>query len=205
MRIFALQTDVNEVKRRFCHEGERVVYMTYFHGLSFLFAIVREILITMFLLAVVVADIHFNWFVAWVIPVLVFLWFVLVVFNVLKAYIDWFFDFIMVTTDKVIMLDQSSIFKQVVKPIHVENIGGISTSTQFWDIFPFGQLTIHLKEGLGGDTVVLKYVPRVREVGGAISEVVTRYQRHGITQPQPPTLGQTLPQGVDLSGTQNTQ
>ena len=204
MRIFALQTDVNEVKKRFCHEGERVVYMTYFHGLSFFFAIVREVIITMVFLTLAVFVVHFDWFIAVALPILSLLWLFMVVLNVLKAYIDWFFDFIMVTTDKVIMLDQSSIFKQVVKPIHVENIGGISTSTQFWDMFPFGQLTIHLKEGLGGDTIVLKYVPRVREVAGAISEVVTRYQRHNTANPASST-GQNLPKSFDLGTAQNAQ
>ncbi len=192
MRIFALQTDANEVKKRFCHEGERVVYMTYFHGLSFFFAIIREILITLAFMTLAIFAIQFEWFLEWSLPVLAFLWLVLVALNVLKAYIDWFFDFIMVTTDKVIMLDQSSIFKQVVRPIHVENIGGISTATQFWDIFPFGELTINLKEGLGGDKITLKYVPRVREVAGAISEVVTRYQRHSASSRQTATQSSDL-------------
>jgi hypothetical protein len=60
----------------------------------------------------------------------------------------------------------------------VENIGGISTFTQFWDIFPFGGMFIHLKEGLGGKDAVIKYVPNAQVMAGKISDVVTRYQRH---------------------------
>ena len=208
MRIFALQTDVNEIKRRFCHEdkGECVVYMTYYHGLSFLFAIFREILITLVLLMLGVTGWYFGWPMAWTLGILFVTWVVFVLFNVVKAYIDWSYDFIMVTTDKVILVDQSSIFRQEIKPIHVENIGGISTETQFWDIFPFGRLTIHLKEGLGGDLVTLKYVPRARELASRISDVVTKYQRHGFT-PEAQEGSSTPPldlppQGSNLGGGQ---
>jgi hypothetical protein len=109
--------------------------------------------------------------------ILSLLWFVFVFFNLIKAYIDWAYDFILITTDKVILLDQTSFFKREIKPIHIENIGGVSTETQFWDIFPFGTLCIHLKEGMGGQNITKYYVPRARKVAGILSDVVTKYQR----------------------------
>jgi hypothetical protein len=48
-------------------------------------------------------------------------------------------------------------------------------------LFPFGSLTIHLKEGLGGDAVKLRYVPHAKEIASVVSEVVTQYQRKGHT------------------------
>ena len=189
MRIFALQTDVEKIKQRFCHEGETIVLTTYYHGLSFLFAIIREIIITLILLIAAIAALVYEFPMIWVLPILLIVWLIFVVFNVLKAYIDWSYDFIIITTDKVILIDQTSVVKQEIMPIHLENIGGISTFTQLLDVFPFGGISIHLKEGKGGEDVTLKYVPRAKEVAGTISDVVTTYQRrsHAQHHQQPPT------------------
>jgi hypothetical protein len=142
----------------------------------------------------------------------------------LKAYIDWTYDFIIITTDKVILVDQTSIFKQEIMPLHLENIGGISTFTQYMDIFPFGGISIHLKEGKGGEDVMLKYVPRAKEVAGTLSDVVTTYQRrahgkpvgaippeteqkfyNGSTQYPDAPSSQTPPQGGELGGGENSE
>ena len=177
MRILALETDSEKIKQRFCHEGEEIVLFTYYHGLSFLFAIMKEICVTLVLLSVLIVSVVYQWPMVWVIPILLVLWMVFAFFGVVKSYIDWAFDFIIITTDKLILVDQTSVIKQEIQPIHIENIGGISTESQFWDIFPFGALVVHLKEGRGGKDVTLKYVPRYSEVGGVLSDVVTQYQR----------------------------
>ena len=185
MRIFALETDVSKIKKRFCHEGEQEILMTHYHGLSFFFAILREIIITIGLAALGVTGWYFDWPMFWTVGILAFIWLTFVFFNVIKAYIDWAYDFILITTDKVILLDQTSFFRREIKPIHIENIGGVSTETQFWDIFPFGVLCIHLKEGLGGHSITKRYVPRARKVAGILSDVITKYQR----KVQPPSSG----------------
>ena len=204
--------------------------MTYYHSFSFFFAIVRDIFITIILFGIGFGAYVLEWPLFWLNIILASIWFVFVFFNVMKAYIDWCFDFILVTTDKIILIDQTSIFKQEIKPIHIENIGGVSTKTQFWNIFPFGILKIHLKEGLGGKDIQLKFVPRVQKIASMISEVVTRYQRRNPAQyvqaapdqryPPPPqqqyqnppmpsphsgSVGQMPPQGGELPGTQDVQ
>jgi len=181
MRIFALETDQRRIVHRFCHDhdGECVVLLSHYHVFSFLFSIARDIIVTVFLIAGLIG--------LWItgpfpmesgMLMLVFvLWFLFVFLHIVKAYLDWRFDLIIVTTDKIILVDQTSIFKQEIKPIHVENIGGVSTFTQFWNILGFGGMRIHLKEGLGGKDYVLKYVPHAEEVAGRVSDVVTRFQR----------------------------
>ncbi|MDP7069682.1 MAG: hypothetical protein QF815_04075 [Candidatus Peribacteraceae bacterium] len=179
MRIFALQTDPEKIKKRFLHEGEELVYMTYYHWLSFVFAIIREIIITVILIIFGVIAYVYQWPMGWVFGILFFIWMALVFYRVFKAFLDWTYDFIIVTTDKLIFIDQTSIIKQEIMPIHIENIGGSSTFTQFMDIFPFGGISIHLKEGKGGKDITRKYVPNAKIVAGTISDVVTTYQRHG--------------------------
>ena len=106
----------------------------------------------------------------------------------MKAWIDWCFDFIFVTTDRVILVDQTSIIRQKITPLHMENIASVTYETQFWDIFKFGIVDIRLKEGSGDEHRVLRYVPNSKEVASKISDVVTRYQRspqQGMPSQQP--------------------
>jgi len=70
-------------------------------------------------------------------------------------------------------------------PIQIENIGGVSTFTQYWDIFPFGGISIHLKEGRQGKDITKQFVPDAREFAGKISDIITRYQRRHYGGEQP--------------------
>lgn len=186
MRIFALETDIEKIKARFCGNGECVLHTTPFHTFSFFFASLRDILVTVVIFAAGTGAVTFGVPMAWTIGICALLWFIFVSFNLLKAYIDWLYDCVIITSDQVILVDQTSIFKHEIRPIHVDNIGAITTSTQFWDLFPFGIVKIHLKEGLGGDTIVLRYVPRAGEVAAIITGAVTEHQRrkHGDTGQQ---------------------
>ncbi len=177
MRIFALETNVEKIKARFLHDGESEVLTTRFHIFSFTFAIVKEMILAAFLVVFTVFGLAYGWPMNWVGWTSGIILMGVVLPRVIKAYIDWMFDFIMITTDKILIVDQTSIFKREIKPIHLENVGGVSTETQFWDIFKFGELCLHLKEGLGGQSITKKYVPYAQRVAGILSDVVTAYQR----------------------------
>ena len=177
MRFLALETDINKIKQAYCHDGECEILFTRYHGLSFFFAILREIILTIVLFGLGIVGWFFEWPMGWLAWMLFLFWPFFVVFNVVKAYIDWMFDFIFVTTDKIILVDQTSFFRRQINPIHIENIGGVSIETQLWGLFPFGKLHIRLKEGLGGETIILKFVPYAGKVASQISDVVTRFQR----------------------------
>lgn len=180
MRLFALDTNAMEtICRRYCTQGETVVLLTRYHWLSFLLRTFREFAVTLLLIALVALAWTYEWPLAEIIGTVVSLWVVFVLFRILKAFIDWRFDCILVTTDKIVLVDQTSIFSRQEKPIHLENVGGVSAATQFWDIFPFGKITIHLKEGLGGDAVTIYFVPHAQQVAATIVDVVTKYQRKG--------------------------
>jgi hypothetical protein len=180
MRFFALETDVEKIKCRFvCQGEENEVLTTRYHGLSFLFASIREFMITLLLFTVGI----FAWWLdapmGYTVMILFLIWFFFVFYNLLKAWIDWRFDFIFITTDKIVIVDQTSIFRQKVNPIHIENIGSVTAETQLWDIFNCGIVQINLKEGEGGHLVILRYVPHAKDVASKISDIVTRYQRKG--------------------------
>jgi hypothetical protein len=183
MRFLALETDLEKIKCRFICEGEeQEVLMTRYHGLSFLFAALREFIMTIILFAVGIGAWWLQAPMGYTVSILFSIWFFFVFFNLLKAWIDWRFDFLFVTTDKVVIVDQTSIIRQKVNPIHLENIGSVTSETQFGDMFNCGIVQINLKEGEGGYKVVLRYVPNAKEVASQVSDVVTRYQRKVVPQ-----------------------
>ena len=178
MRILALETDPEKIIQQTLSEGEEVVLMTYYHALSFLFATLREIFITITFFFLGVGFWYFGAPMLWVTGGLFVLWFFFIFFNLMKAWIDWRYDFILVTTDKLVLVDQTSIIRQKINPIHLENIGSIASETQFWNLFGFGKVIVNLKEGEGGQFLTLTFVPNADQVAAKISQTVTYYQRY---------------------------
>jgi hypothetical protein len=101
---------------------------------------------------------------------------VLVSYGLLQAYIDWKYDFIFLTTDKLIIVDQSSLFRKSLTPINLENLGDVVAETQWLNLFDFGMLHFALKEGQGPE-IVLKYMPHADKLVAMISQQITLYQR----------------------------
>ncbi len=184
MRIFALETNPRRIIERFCSQGEDSVLQTRYHWLSFLVASFDEFLAGVVVLAGIVFAVGEGWRIDPVVWIPIGLIYFVLFLRVFKAFVDWRYDFLFVTTDKIVLVDQTSIFRQEVKPIHLENVGGVSTATQFLGLFPFGILTLHLKEGLGGDTITRKYIPNAESVASRITDVVTKYQRTQMPPPQ---------------------
>lgn len=176
MRLFALQTNVNTLAKRFCEADEKVHHITRYHGLAFLGAIVKNTFLTVLIAAAAGAAIWFAAPIGLVLSVAAGMWFVLVFFSILRAYLDWSYDVIIITSEKVIFVDQTSIFHRSITPVHVDNIGAIHTETQFANLLPFGILKISLKQGENKE-FVRDYVPDVEQVAAAISSIVTQYQR----------------------------
>lgn len=186
MHIFALDTDIEGVKRRFLSANEREILTTYRHGFFFFLQIILQLVLTIGLVAAGVAlntwdilpwDIP-SW---WIVGVLVLLWIILAFPTILKAFLDWKFDFIFVTTDKVVLVDQSSIFHHRITPMNLENFASVTAASQFWNLFPFGSLHFQLKEGIGED-ITMKYIPNADEVAAKIADTVTLYQRRFMEQ-----------------------
>lgn len=176
MHLFALETDTEAFKKRYLYEGEQEVLTIYNHGFKFALAAIRLGFLTLFIvsLAVGAGVIGAPWFVT--VPVALVLWLIGVGPRLLSAFLDWRYDFTFVTTDKVVLVDQSSLFRQRITPINLENFASVSTETQFWNVFPFGALRFHLKAGLGED-LVLRYIPHADRVAAAIANAVTVFQR----------------------------
>ncbi len=176
MRFFALETDTAKIKQSFLSQDEQEKMTVRYHGFRFFMTFIRNAFFTLIFLAVGIGLGYVGLPSFWLLVIVGSAWLIFIFIPLLKAYLDWRYDFILITTDKVIVVDQSSVFHRKVTPINLENFASVSVETQFWNLFPFGKLYFSLKEGTG-DSVRLQYVPNVDQVAAGISDCITIFQR----------------------------
>ena len=177
MQIFALETDINNVKKRFLAHGEQEIFTVTPHIFSFLIRIVWDVFVTALLLFISIYAFEISLLSALASTVFfIVAWFLFVFFSAVRAYIDWKYDFLFLTTDKLIIVDQMSLFRKSITPINLENLGDVVAQTQWLNLFNFGMLHFALKEGSGPE-IVLKFMPEADKLVAKISEQITLYQR----------------------------
>lgn len=177
MQIFALETNIGRVKEHFLAHGEAEIFTTHPHIVSFLWHIAWEIFL-MILLFVASGYMYSIGLISLTTAIAVFVisCIIFVFFGLLEAYIDWKYDFIFLTTDKLIIVDQVSLFRKSITPISLENLGDVVAETQWLNLFRFGIIRFALKEGHGPE-VVLRFMPNAERLVGQIAEQITLYQR----------------------------
>ena len=175
MHIFALETDLEKLKRALLSPGEREVLSVRFHPALFYLRALWALLLTL-LLALFSAMIwQFGIPLLWVIVVAVIVWCVFIFMRVVRALIDWRYDLLMVTTDKIVVIDQSSVLHSSVRQMNIENLATVHSETQMLNLFPFGRLCFDLKEGIGA-RLCLPYIPRAERVASEVSQAIRQFQ-----------------------------
>jgi len=176
MKIFALETNIERAVKSFLSEGEQLLLVVRFHAAVFLFAVLRHLLLTLVLVGIATAAVLLSVPLWWAVGGFFLVWIFTVLIKVVTAYIDWKYDFLVVTNDKVVLVNQSSIFHVEVRQMHLENFASVTARTQFWNLFPFGIVCFDLKEGVG-QSICLTYIPDAAQVASQITNAVRRFQR----------------------------
>lgn len=177
MRIFALETNLDTLIATFASPGEKPIMTTFYHGFLFFVAIFKAIVFTAVLVGTaILAGIYLAIPALWIIGVAAFLWLIVVPLPLLRHYIDWRYDFLYLTEDKLIIVDQSFIFSQKIKQINLENIASVASETQFFNLLGFGIIRINLKEGEGNE-IVLKFVPKAQAVSDTIADQTSTFEK----------------------------
>lgn len=177
MRILALQTDLAKLKSGFLSRDEHEIMSAHFHWFKFFGSFMWTGFFTIIVIALGLwLPMQFGFSVGIVGTTLSLFWIIVVFPTLLRAYIDWKYDFIVITSDKVVIVDQSSIFRQKITPINLENVSGVSTETQFWNLFRFGALHLDLNESAGAEHT-LYFIKHAHEVASAVTEALTNFQR----------------------------
>jgi len=177
MQFFALETNIHQTKLRFLAPGESEIFLAHRHVMSFLVKVLWEIFLTIFFFS----GFTYLAVIEVISPLFATLGFLLalcsfVLFGLIRALLDWKFDFIFLTTDRLVVFDQTSIFRNSVTPINLENLGDVVAETQWLNLFGFGIIRFALKEG-GGPQIKMKYMPKADKLVSMISQQITLYQR----------------------------
>src|SRR3989338_2908740 len=191
MKILALETNTDKLNRSLLSPGEQIVLQARFHGFLFAVRAVVAAVITAIFVAVGVgsAMVGIPWNIA--LPVLTLLWLWFVFRPLLRAFIDWQYDELLVTTEKVIVINQSSIIRQQIQQMNLENLASVSALTQCGGMLPFGKLHFELKEGVG-EGLKLSYIPDAQKACSVISDCLVQFQRRR-TAPKIPSLPPSPP------------
>ncbi len=177
MRIFALETDIEKVKRRYITPDETEVFTTHRHGFYFIKTIFVDVLFSILLGAMAYLSYVNDVMAAFqVVLVALGVWGFIAFFSLLRAFLDWQYDFITLTNEKLIIVNQSSVFKQEVNPLNLHNIHSISTETQWLNLFGFGGVRIVIKEAVQTD-LLLTFIPRSEDIVAKISAAITESDR----------------------------
>lgn len=182
MRIFALETDREKLKRRFLSADEHEILTVRYHVLLFLFRAGVQLIVTAGIVALGIGGVYVGLPPGGVFIALFLLWLFTSFKSVLQAFIDWQFDFLLVTNDKVVIVNQTTIIRQEVRQMHLENFASVTASTQFLNIFPFGMVCFDLKEGTGVK-LCLRYIPDAENVAAIVSDTVEGFQRPRVPRP----------------------
>ncbi len=176
MKIFALETNDDKLEKSFLSRDEEVILRVKFSGFLFVMRTLRTLVISSVFVAVGIGLAYLQLPILWITVALLAVWFFVTFLPWITAYIDWRYDTLLVTTEEVVWVDQSSLFHVHIRQMNMDNIASVSAETQYLNLFPFGKLHFDLKEGTG-KTLILGYIPHSQRVASIISDGIVRFQR----------------------------
>ena len=176
MRIFALETDLDTLTRNLVADETRVIRRVHHHGLVFILKLCKSVIISAIVATLSFAAVWVGLPVTPIVGVAAIMVFFFAVFPLLTAFIDWNYDILILTPEKIVIVDQSSIFRRHIRQMSLENVASANAETQFWNILPFGRLCFDLKEGVG-ERLCLAYIPHADDVATCIGDALAKFER----------------------------
>lgn len=170
MRLFALETDLETTKRLLMGKREEEVMSVHRHWLPMAFVAVRDVFIGVVLLftAVMLS--------AQGVAVLMLFcgWVVWTFSGLLRAFIEWRYTFLFLTREKVVIIRQHVLRRRLL-PITLNNIQSVEVESQYWNLFHFGRIHIHLRDS--GEVLTFSYIPYSERVARKLTNVVSMYNQ----------------------------
>ncbi len=184
MRIFALETDDEKLKQSFLTTNEEIVLSVRFHSMLFGLRLLKYLFYT----ACFAALGYLLWVMGTNVAIaaggMILLWLGLIFLPLLTAFIDWKYDTLILTTEKIVVINQTSLFRREIRQMNLENVAAVEAETQWIGLFRFGRLRFDLKEGTG-ERLALNFIPQADRICSLISDVLIEYQRRMMTAPRP--------------------
>ncbi len=176
MRFFALQTDINALKKQFLLESEEEILTTRHHSLAFwlpcIFSTIVVAPLTYYLFENVAyfSSQGMGILVGWLIGIVLFFYLCIIE----KGFIDWRYNVLILTNQQIIVIEHRFLFHQNLNPIPLTNLASTMSESQLLGIWHCGIVRISLQERKGGSTkeITLRYIPRAEIVAGAINNAM---------------------------------
>lgn len=146
MRLFALETTIAKLKKQLIAEGGEELLSARHHIFTFLIPIIGIVILTVGFLVVEAVAIMASIVPPSFVDPLLYLWLVIALYFTARSLIAWRFNFLIVTTEKIVIVKHISFFHQEIHPIHIENIRSIRAESQFPGIGHCGILHLYLEE-----------------------------------------------------------
>lgn len=176
MQIFALETNVDRLKQKLFSSEEREVFTVRRHGILFVLRSLWYGTLTLLLIALSLYVIISNLIDPLTISIAIFvLWFVIIFFPWVRAFIDWRYDFIFLTTEKLVIVDQTFIIRRIITSLSLDSIAQVNSHSQWLNLFGFGKLEIAQREGQS-ENFHLPYLPNVERISTLISDQIATFE-----------------------------
>jgi hypothetical protein len=143
MRILALETSIDALKEKFVVEGEKVVQVTHRHFMAFVVHILWQTLVTILFVAIIITIAVQDFGNAYLYSTFFLVWLVVYAYFFFAAYIQWKYNFLIITTQKVVVVEQR-LFYQQINPLRFTRISNTRVESQFGGFFHCGILYLNL-------------------------------------------------------------
>lgn len=183
MRFFALETDLRKTVYSLKGRDEPAILFVQRHWMPLVFAVLRAAASLAACVAVVLLLRTVGVEAPWSgVPILA--WLAWAAVDGLRAYIDWRYTFLFMTAEKLVFVEQHLWTWRRLTPITLNNVLSVTVESQFWELFPFGSLCVHLRDP-NLTSIVFRYAPRPQRIARKIAKVVTSYNRNRSQAPDP--------------------
>lgn len=179
MRFLALETNIRKLKSQFLAEGEEELLTTSRHIFAFLIPLLWIIPLSALFVVAWITGITMGLDVLVITPLL-YAGLLLLLGMAIHAFIAWHYNVLIITTEKIVIVEHRFIVSQVIRPVPLENIATTDTRSQYVGLGNCGYVNIHLSEILEGTNkeIRINTLPKPGVVAGIIENArVLKSQR----------------------------
>jgi hypothetical protein len=188
MQIFALETNVDRLKAKLFSANEREIFTVRRHVVLFVLRTVWYVVLTMILVGVTAYILVAGFLDPLIlVPVFLLVWLVFVVVGWIRAFIDWQYDFIFLTNEKLVIVDQTTILRRSITSLSLDSIAQVNSHSQWLNVFGFGTLEIAQREGQT-ENFILPYLPDPDRLVTLISDQISSFNGTKNSPPSPSSL-----------------
>ncbi len=182
MRFLALQTDVEVLKKQYIPEGEHEIMTVRRHVVPFVMDFIWKTAVMLPIAAAIFMGFSaFSSFESLIISnglllIVAFSY----IYQIIKSYIAWRYNFLIVTSDKIIIINHRSFLHQGMNSIHLDSITTSKFNSQYLGLVRCGILYLHLqeKEGQGSTRIItIPHIPNPDTVASAIEHAIMLKQQ----------------------------